>query len=77
MWSISNFRIAILLLSCHEITEEFFAVEGAGNPAGNLRWEEAGNPAGNLRWEEAGNPAGNQVGGVLELILCDVGILSR
>ena len=53
MWSISNFRIAILLLSCHEITENFFAVEGAGNPAGN------------------------QVGGVLELILCDVGILSR
>jgi hypothetical protein len=37
MWSISNFRIAILLLSCHEITEDFFAVEGAGNPAGNLR----------------------------------------
>ena len=65
MWSISNFRIAILLLSCHEITEEFFAVEGAGNPAGNLRWE------------EAGNPAGNQVGGVLELILCDVGKVSR
>ena len=65
MWSISNFRIAILLLSCQEITEDFFAVEGAGNPAGNLRWEEAGNPAGNL------------VGGVLELILCDVGKVSR